>query len=212
VSATAGLIRRLRRSVLNRVFERSEETNEVVRLDELGLAQKGYHDYEPSGWRSLNRALQGLDIGPSDVFLDIGCGKGRVVAQAARRPFARVLGVELSEELAEQARRLAESERHRQRCGSVEIVNADVTTWQMPDHVTIAYIYNALSGAPLGAALDRIAESVSRAPRRLLLLYVNHLNEADVIAHPSFDLLERRGSRRWSASDPRRISIFEVGP
>jgi trans-aconitate methyltransferase len=210
VSATLGLMRRLRRTVLNRVFERSEETNAIVRLDELGLARSGYHDYEPSGWRSLSRALRGLDIGSSETFIDIGCGKGRVVAQASRRPFGRVLGVELSEELAEQARRLTDSERRRQRCGSVEIMTADVTTWQMPDDVTIVYINNALSGAALHAMLDRISESVSRAPRRLLLLYVHPLHETDVTQHPSFDLLRRRGSRRWSATDPRRISIFQA--
>jgi SAM-dependent methyltransferase len=210
VSAARNLVRRLRGSVLDRFFERSGETSEAVRLGDLGLARDGYHDYEPSGWRSFKRAMRGVKVDPSDTFLDIGCGKGRVVEQAARRPFKRVLGVELSTELAEQARRLAERERDRRRCDSVEIFAADITTWQIPDDVTVIYVYNALSGDALVAMLDRIAESARRAPRRLLMLYVNPLSERTVIDHPQFELRGRRGRRRWAATDPRRVSVFEV--
>jgi SAM-dependent methyltransferase len=204
------LIRRARRAVLDRLLERSGETSDAVSLDELGVAGEGYHDYEPSGWLGLRRALRGLEVDSSQTFLDIGCGKGRVVAQAARRPFGRVLGVELSPQLATAARDLLERDSRRRRCGAVEIVVADITAWEMPDDVTIAYVYNALGGEALIAMLDRIAESVDRAPRTLLLLYANPVNEADVIAHPRFELRERRGGRRWSATDPRRISTFAV--
>lgn len=210
MNAALGLVRRLRAGVLDRLFERSGETSEAVRLDDLGLGLEGYHDYEPSGWRSFKRAMRGVKVSASDTFLDIGCGKGRVVEQAARRPFKRVLGVELSPELAARARRLAESERGRWRCGSVEIFAADITTWQVPDDVTVIYVYNALSGDPLVAMLDRIAASAGRAPRRMLMLYVNPLSESTVIEHPRFELRERRGRRRWAVTDPRRVSIFEV--
>jgi SAM-dependent methyltransferase len=212
VSAALGIIRRLRAGVLDRLFERSGETSEAVRLGDLGLAHDGYHDYEPSGWRSFKRAMRGVDVSPADTFLDIGCGKGRVVEQAARRPFKRVLGVELSTELAEQARQLLERERDRRRCGAVEIFAANITTWQVPDDVTVIYVYNALSGDPLEAMLDRIAESAARAPRRLLMLYVNPLSESTVIEHPHFELRGRGGRRRWAATDPRRVSVFEVRP
>jgi SAM-dependent methyltransferase len=211
VSAARNLVRRLRGSVLDRLFGRTGETSEAVRLGDLGLAREGYHDYEPSGWRSFKRAMKGVKVSSSDTFLDIGCGKGRVVEQAARRPFRRVLGVELSTELAEQARELAEGERDRRRCGSVEIVAADITTWRIPDDVTVIYVYNALSGDALVAMLDRIAESARRAPRPLLMLYVNPLSERTVIEHPQFELRRRRGRRRWAATDPRRVSVFEVG-
>ena len=210
VATARRLVGGVRRGVLSAVLERSGETSAAVRLTDIGLGREGYHDYEPSGWRSLKRALDGLEIGPDDVFVDIGCGKGRVVAQAVRRPFRRVIGVELAPELAEQARALVARQRRR-RCGSVEILSADATTWSLPDDVTIVYAYNALSGDSLRAMLDRIAESAARAPRRLRYVYVNPRCEADVVAHPHFRLIVRRGGRRWSATDPRRVSIFDVG-
>ncbi|HVY95401.1 MAG TPA: class I SAM-dependent methyltransferase [Solirubrobacterales bacterium] len=209
----SGLKQRLRgarRALLSRALERSGETSDRVSLSELGIERDGYHDYEPSGWLGLRRALRGIEVDRSQTFLDIGCGKGRIVAQAARRPFGRVLGVELSPELAAAARELLERERGRRRCGEVEIAVADVTTWEVPDDVTVAYVYNALGGEALTAMLDRIADSAARAPRRLLLLYANPINEETVLAHPAFELRERRGSRRWSPTDPRRISVFAV--
>jgi SAM-dependent methyltransferase len=210
VSSLRNLVRRLRRAVLGRLLERGGETAGRVSLEELGVSNREYHDYEPSGWLALRRALRGIDPDASQTFLDIGCGKGRVVAQAARRPFGRVLGVELSPELAAAARQLVENDRRRRRCGAVEIVVADVTAWEMPDDVTVAYVYNALAGSALVAMLDRIADSVERAPRQLRLLYANPIHEQAVAAHPRFELVERRGSRRWSPSDPRRISVFRV--
>ncbi len=200
----------MRRGVLSTVLERSGETSAAVRLADIGLAREGYHDYEPSGWRSLKRALDGLEIGRDDVFVDIGCGKGRVVAQAMHRPFRRVIGVELAPELADQARTLVARQRRR-RCGSVEILSTDATSEPLPDDVTVVYMYNALSGDSLRALLDRIAESAERVPRRLRYVYVNPRCEADVLAHPRFTLTARRGGRRWSATDPRRVSIFDVG-
>jgi SAM-dependent methyltransferase len=211
MSAPRRFVARVRRVLLDRVLERSGETSGAVRLGDIGLERDGYHDYEPSGWRSFQRALRGIDVGPGDVFVDIGCGKGRVVAQAARRPFKRVIGVELAPDLAARANALLKAERGRRRCGSVEILSADATTWRLPDDVTIVYAYNALSGDSLRAMLDRIAESKRRAPRELRFLYVNPLSEADVLAHPAFELLERRAGRRWGPDDPRRVSVFSVG-
>jgi SAM-dependent methyltransferase len=204
-------VRQLRRLLLDRVLERTGETGEAVRLDDLGIDKRGYHDYEPSGWRSFSRAMRDEKIGREHSFLDIGCGKGRVVAQAARQPFKRVLGVELSAEMAESARQLLAGEQRRRRCEEVEIFVADVTTWEVPDDVTHIYLYNALSGDALIAVLDRIAESAARRPRQLLFIYANPIHESDVLAHPSFELAERRGSRRWSPTDPRRLSICLVG-
>jgi SAM-dependent methyltransferase len=212
LSALLDLLRRMRRFVIDRTLERSGDTRTPVELDELGLAGDGYHDYEPSGWRSLSRAMSGIEFGSEDSFLDIGCGKGRVVAQAARRPFRRVIGVELSGDLAAQAREQADRLGRRQRCGAVEVIVADSTTWPIPTDVTVIYFYNALSGAPLNALLDRIVDSVGQAPREVSFLYVNPEYEADVSARPEFVLRRRVGGRRWDEDDPRRVSIFDVRP
>src|SRR3954452_4600072 len=50
-------------------------------------------------WSVLNH----LDLQPSDVFVDVGSGKGRVLCCAAYHDVRRVIGVDLSAELCKEA-------------------------------------------------------------------------------------------------------------
>lgn len=65
--------------------------------------------YQPSGWNFLPRVLRGEEVPATDVFVDFGSGKGRVLYQAAQNRFARVIGVEISAALSEAARRFPKS-------------------------------------------------------------------------------------------------------
>src|SRR4051794_25559731 len=60
--------------------------------------------YATIGFADVNRVLQRLELGESDVFVDIGSGKGRVLCCAARYSLRQVVGVDLSPELCEDAR------------------------------------------------------------------------------------------------------------
>src|SRR5919112_3307195 len=107
------------------VFERGDfvDTAPRVQLQELGLKTEERHRYQASPWLVLPRALRVRDVRPMDVFVEYGCGKGRVVYQAAQRyPFRRVIGVDIAPELTDVARINIERNRDRLRCRDVEIV------------------------------------------------------------------------------------------
>ena len=70
--------------------------------------------------------MRPFHIRPSDVFVDFGSGKGRVVYQGARYPFARVVGVEISEDMNRVARENVERMRAQLRSREVELVTSDV--------------------------------------------------------------------------------------
>jgi SAM-dependent methyltransferase len=99
--------------------------------------------YEPSGWSYLPRALRHIPVGPEDVFLDLGAGKGRVLYQAAKRPFKRVIGVEIAERLASVARANLDRNRGELRCQDIEVVTSDATDYRIPDDVTVVYLFYA---------------------------------------------------------------------
>jgi SAM-dependent methyltransferase len=147
--------------------------------------------YVPSGWRNLRAGLRGLEVTAADVFIDLGCGKGRVLLQAARLPFRRVLGVEISPHLADVARRNLVRARQRNRCGEVEIVTCDAADFALPDDVTIVYLAHPFTGETFGCVAANIVESLARAPRQLRLIYAIPVHEADVVATGRFDLLYR---------------------
>ncbi len=147
------------------------ETSQAVALADIGLGAPGRVDYRPSGWLDLRGILRRADVSEDDVFLDLGSGKGRVVLLAARYPFSRVVGVELSPQLTEIAHRNVANCRTKLRCGKVELVNADAVDYRIPDDVSIVYMFNPFRGAVFDAAIARLIESVDRHPRTVRLIY-----------------------------------------
>jgi hypothetical protein len=135
--------------------------------------------------------------------------QGRVVHHAARRPFGRVIGVEISPVLAEIARNGLATRRHQHRCGSVEIVVCDVTQFRVPDDLTIGYFFHPFVGATFDAVLRGIVCSLDRHPRRVRLIYVCPAHGARVLATGRFRLVRwQRGGLRDGLRD--RAAIFET--
>jgi predicted RNA methylase len=115
--------------------------------------------------------LHPRDVGSGDVFVDFGSGKGRVLCQAARYPFRRVIGIEIAEDLTEVARQNVEAQRPNWRCEEVELVTGDATTWVVPDDMTVAYFFNPFVGETFRRVHANILASLDRNPRRVRLIY-----------------------------------------
>ena len=163
---------------------RGIETAQRVDLGAVGLAAPGRIDYEPSPALALRRGLRGREIRPDDVFLDLGCGKGRVLVGAVQLPFARVIGVELVPELVGQARENLAQVEHKS--GGAEVVCADVLEYEIPDDVTIIYLYNPFRGEIFRGVMERIVASLDRAPRQLTLIYRSPFEHEKVLASGRF--------------------------
>jgi SAM-dependent methyltransferase len=165
------------------------------------------------GWSGSFRLARRLRLGAGDVFLDIGCGAGRVTCLVGRSPIARVIGVDLDPRLAALARRNAAGLRGR-RC-PIDILEADATRLDIPDEVTCVYMYNPFGGELLETALRRVLESVDRRPRRLRLIYPNP-REHDVVVgvgrfRPSETMsLGWRPTEAWART--QRVQFYEVEP
>ena len=76
------------------------DTAAGVSLNELGIDNPLFRKYSATEYSGFKRAMKHLDIQKDkDVFLDLGSGKGRVLIMAAKYPFAKVIGVEISKDL-----------------------------------------------------------------------------------------------------------------
>lgn len=140
-----------------------------------------YYDYEATDYRVIDRALRLVERSRSEVvFLDFGCGKGRVVALAATRSFRRVVGVDLNEEMIAQARANLAGLRKTQHCHDVTLLCRDAMWFDVPDDVNAVFFFNPFSREVLDVVVLRLAASLRRVPRRMTILYL-HPNE------PEFD-------------------------
>ena len=181
-----GYLQTRRRRLERRIFERGLDTHEYATT--IDHFHPDRVDYQPSGWRYLRRVLRAREVGPDDVFLDIGSGRGRVLCQAGRYGFRRMIGVEIAPELNESARRNLDRRRGL-RCRDVELVTADAAEYEIPDDVTVVYLYHPFIGDTFRRVMANIVASLDRAPRRLRLIYALPTLAHEVEATGRFELL-----------------------
>ena len=155
--------------------------------------------YLPSGWHVLPRALRHVGVSEDDTFVDFGCGKGRVVHQAARRPFRKVIGVEISPALAAVARAGLAARSRQHRAKEIEIVVADAAEYTIPDEVTIVYFFHPFFGETFDAVMRNLDDSLDRRPRRMSVIYVWPLFARQITATGRFRLVKDLSGRKHPA-------------
>jgi 16S rRNA A1518/A1519 N6-dimethyltransferase RsmA/KsgA/DIM1 with predicted DNA glycosylase/AP lyase activity len=176
-------MRKLRSAISQLAFERryGVRTAELIPLDQLGIDAEGRGYYVAASWRTLRRTLSRKDIGPSDVFVDFGSGMGRMVLEAARFPFGRVIGVELSPQLHEIALSNVRRTRQRLHCPQVDLMCSDVLTFDIPDDVTVVFFNNPFQGEVFTTVIKRLVESVDRNPRQVKVIYYNPVEQQTLV-------------------------------
>jgi SAM-dependent methyltransferase len=183
------------RSLEHLVFERGLQSTESTNVS--------------SGHMYLARGLRGSRIGREDAFLDYGSGKGRVLLQAARFPFKRVIGLELDEAACEIARSNAQIASSRRRVSQIDVITADAAIWPVPDDVNFIYMFNPFWGEPFRGMLERVGESLDRRPRPLTIIYAYPRCAPEILATGRFTRVRTsRGPRRnmpW-----QRIEVFRA--
>jgi hypothetical protein len=206
---------RARHAVRTALFDRryGVETEGAVRPVDAGILDPDSVAYMPTGVLSLRRILPPSSVGPEDVFVDFGSGKGRIVLQAAMAyPVRAVYGVELSESLHAVAERNVAALRGRFRCADVRLLRGDARSVELPDTVSVAYFFNPFRGAVFQAVVERLLASVDRNPRRLRIVYGNPQEEATLLAtgriRPVRTARGWRPGGEWSRSNCLRL--YEV--
>jgi SAM-dependent methyltransferase len=167
-----GAQRRLQRLILERRYGMPPGALREVPLREVGLYAPDRVGHVASPWGALSLILDPSEVTPDDVFLDLGCGMGSVIIEAAARySFRRVIGVDIAPQFTEVARETIGGSRSRMRCQDVDVVTTDVLDYEIPDVVTVVYMFDPFKGPILGAAVAKLIASVDRARRRLRLIY-----------------------------------------
>ncbi len=130
--------------------------------------------YQATKMRPLLKLFRKLALPKDGVFVDIGCGKGRVLLIAAQLGFRKVVGIEFSSRLCEHARENAELFLKKYPSSSaIEVIETDVTRYEFKEDENIFFLYNPFDSIVLGQVLDKIGKSVLKAPRDIWMIYNN---------------------------------------
>lgn len=205
---------RLRRTIGRLAYEKryGVRTAELIELDQLGIAGAGRGYYVAASWRTLRRTLSAREITKKDVFVDFGSGMGRMVLEAARLPFNRVIGVELSTELHEIARQNVRTTRQNLKCREVELQRTDVLDYEIPDDVTVVFFNNPFQGEVFTTVVKRLVATLDRNPRTIKVIYYNPVEERAVLDTGRARLVRTmtHNRRRQEGSPFGLTKVFEL--
>lgn len=163
---------------LDRVFDLrfGVDTAGVLVLPELQSDPRFKYSshYEPTPRSLFFRMLRQLDVDYSNfVFIDFGCGKGRVLLLAAELPFKQIVGIELSSKLFRVAENNLKSYLGPRRYNAVQIVCMDASEYGIPEERAIYYFYNPFTAETMRKVLENIRRSLAATPRETYVVYFN---------------------------------------
>jgi SAM-dependent methyltransferase len=198
-------LRRIGHAVSRRLTDRYWETRFGVTTETPAPAVgPDSRVYVTLPYRAIFHILDRLALGADDMFVEIGCGKGRVLLAATRYPVAEIVGLELSTELADMAR----SNLGKQMLGSLRVEVSNIAAQEFDfSRGNIFYLYNPFGPDSFRAVLSRLEHGLREHPRPVRIAYVRPCHE-DVFGE--FDWLERTGSFEvvsWAAQ-PMAVSVW----
>lgn len=141
-------------------------------------------------------ALDALPEISGATFLDLGCGKGRVLLVAAERPFREVIGVDLSANLVRIARANAALMMARYPARPpIRVEAGDASAFALPAGDLVIFLYDPF-GPPLMARLiAAIERALAESPRAIYVVYCNPVSGPLFDASPALQ-------RRWAGMVP----------
>ncbi len=183
-------------------------------LETVGANRDHGHDYRATPRTLVGWVLDALP-GPFDhtTFLDIGSGRGRVLFEAARRPFHRIVGIEFARELHEDAElNLRHWPRGLMRCREVDLILGDAFETPLPRSDLVVWMFDPFSERLMTRMAARLAEHAREW--HVTLVLVDPRNPMAFRESPTFQPFEPPPAirRKLALLSPYAVRIFTAGP
>ena len=191
-------VRRLRGRAIDVFWERYFGVATLVPEPSLGSDSRVYVTLP---YAAIFFVLKRLEMRPTDVFFDIGCGKGRVLLVATRFKLTKIVGVELSPGLADQTR--ANIAKQSNVLSNTAVLNAAAQDVDLREG-NVFFLYNPFGPDTFRAFLRSLGQSLCSAPRQIKIAYVRPCHE-DVFHE--FDWLERSESYEVTTWAGKKLQV-----
>jgi SAM-dependent methyltransferase len=166
-----------------------------------GVTARPYFATEPWLFKQIMQAIR-VDFSQF-TFVDLGCGKGRVLLMASDYPFQRIVGVEFMAELHRAAQNnIVIYSNNRQRCLRIEAVCMDARDFQFPPEPLVVYLFNPFAEPTFAKVLENLLQSVEQAPRPVYIAY--RFTEFENLLAQATWLEKIAGEEQWAVYWNRR--------
>ena len=107
-------------------------------------------------------------------FVDVGSGQGRVLLMASNYPFEKITGVEIAEELHNDALlNIAQYPRSLMKCRDIDSRHLSAMRMEIPDQNTVFFLNNPFNQSMLERVVGQIVRSYKQKPRRFYIICVD---------------------------------------
>lgn len=148
--------------------------------DELkGLKEKGIDIshatiYMPVNYYVLEHLMQEIvKYGGNKTFLDIGCGKGRVMIVAADYGFEQITGIDFSKKFCEETDTTIHLYSQKNPAVHFTIINCDALGFEIPKEITTIFLFNPFDEVIMSSVVSHIIRSQQHDPRTIWVMYAN---------------------------------------
>ncbi|MDG4773848.1 class I SAM-dependent methyltransferase [Solwaraspora sp. WMMD792] len=185
------------------------ETNGIVGLadiDGVGPHMEEASHYLPTRRREFERMIASVgDIDHRDhVFIDFGCGKGRIVLLAAGEPYKKVIGVDFSPTFVKQA----EDNLHRYtgplEAAEVELLAIDAADFVVPAENLVVYLFSPFGPPVFTTVMNNLVSAARRNQKKITVIYYSP-DYDDLVKQAGFTLVGHDKGDHWP------WSIYSVG-
>lgn len=143
--------------------------------------------YQPTRAAGFSRLLTQLQLPPNLGFVDLGCGKGRVLMMAAEFSFNPIRGIDMSGALCATARsNLKKFARYYPSAAHVEVHEINASDYPIQGDENLFFMFNPFDEAIIEVILNKLRKSLVEHPRVLYVIYNNPiharvLDEANIL-------------------------------
>lgn len=172
-----------------------------------------YHESEPTGYRELNELFKHYECPKNSHFIDVGCGKGRVLFYANHFLNIDVTGIELHPitfyHLQENKRDYLEKYPEAQ----IEILQEKAEEYIIDSKDNVFYLFNPFSLSVFIKVLTNIVSSLIDSPRTLdLILYYPSEEVLSILEKESPFQFYQTVELPWYRAERDRFVIYRFDP
>ncbi len=175
-----------------------------------------YFRYEPTSYSGLICAFDELEgiMTKYDRLVDFGCGKGRVLFYVNQRFQCEVCGIEVDENLYEQAldNRAYFNTRFRDTMERIEIINGKAEEYEIRPEDNVFYFFNPFEINIFEQVVEHIMESVKKYPRRVfVMMYYPKEEYVRLMKYKRFKMFRIAKLPTYEMDWDEKVMIYEYG-
>ena len=130
--------------------------------------------YQPVNFYTAEMLMNQLEASDLQVsFLDVGCGKGRVLSIAAFYGFTNITGIDFAPALCNHAIQLAEETEEKYKRTEIVVECIDAREYEIEPGTSVIFMFNPFDDLVMKDFLEQVQKSLREYPRKIKILYAN---------------------------------------